>query len=185
MLASLLFPYDEDAPSLIDGWISELEREGCVVRYKHDTGSYIQICNWLSHQKIDRPSQSKLPSFDEYSRILANPREPSSEDQGSRKGSKDQGPVQKRARTEKKSPDGEEVMKLGSQHRVRLTNPEYEKFVADHGEAETLEAIQFLDDWIVDQGDKSKAPTHRQTMDRWVWNTLIERRRKTNAPGHR
>jgi hypothetical protein len=27
MLASLLFPYDDDAGSLIDGWLAELERE--------------------------------------------------------------------------------------------------------------------------------------------------------------
>jgi hypothetical protein len=27
MLASLLYPYDDDAPGLIDGWLGELERE--------------------------------------------------------------------------------------------------------------------------------------------------------------
>jgi hypothetical protein len=63
MLASLLFPYDDDAPALIDGWLSELEREGCITRYKHDNQSYIQICNWLIHQKIDKPSKSKIPEF--------------------------------------------------------------------------------------------------------------------------
>lgn len=90
MLASLLFPYDDDAPGLIDGWCSELEREGCIIRYTADGATYIQVCNWLNHQKIDRPSQSKIPPFDESSRILANPRESSSVDQGSKdQGSKD------------------------------------------------------------------------------------------------
>jgi hypothetical protein len=42
---------------------------------------YLQISNWLNHQKIDKPSRSKLPGIDESSRILANPRECSSEDQ--------------------------------------------------------------------------------------------------------
>jgi hypothetical protein len=89
MLASLLFPYDDDAKGLIDGWLAELQAEGCIVAYKVGGDSYIEICNWLIHQKIDKPSKSKIPPFDESSRILANPRECSSEDQ--RKGSKDQG----------------------------------------------------------------------------------------------
>jgi hypothetical protein len=80
MLASLLFPYDDDAPRLIDDWIAELEREKCVARYVVDGATYLQICNWLNHQKIDKPSRSRIPEFDESSRILANPRERSSED---------------------------------------------------------------------------------------------------------
>lgn len=98
MLASLLFPYDNDAPNLIDGWLDELDRESCIVRYMAEGSTYIEICNWLNHQKIDKPSQSKIPAFTESSRILANPREHSCVDQGPRtkgvdQGSGDQGPV--------------------------------------------------------------------------------------------
>jgi hypothetical protein len=82
MLASLLFPYDDDAPGLIDGWISELEQVGCVVRYTYEGATYLQVCNWLSHQKIDKPSQSKIPEFDDGSRIFAKSRECSSVYQG-------------------------------------------------------------------------------------------------------
>jgi hypothetical protein len=89
MLASLLFPYDDDAKSLIEGWLGELENEQCLVRYKIGGDSYIQLTNWLIHQKIDKPSKSKIPVFNESSRILSNPREVSSGDQGSR--IKDQG----------------------------------------------------------------------------------------------
>lgn len=92
MLASLLFPYDDDAATLIDGWLCELERERCVVRYKADGQSYLQIDSWLMHQKIDKPSKSKIPAPDDSSRKLANPLEQSSGDQGSKdQGSKDQG----------------------------------------------------------------------------------------------
>lgn len=73
MLASLLFPYDDDSSDLIDGWLGELAVEGCVVQYMADGQTYLQICNWLNHQKIDKPTPSKLPSFDssrEDSRIL-------------------------------------------------------------------------------------------------------------------
>lgn len=82
MLASLLFPYDDDAKDLIEGWLGELDRENCITRYVVDDTSYVQICKWLMHQKIDKPSGSKLPPPPESSRILANPREVSSEDQG-------------------------------------------------------------------------------------------------------
>ena len=91
MLASLLYPYDLDAGKLIDKWLADLEQEKCLVRYAIEGDTYIQICNWLKHQKIDKPSASKIPAFTEESRILANPRERSCEDLGSRKGSKDQG----------------------------------------------------------------------------------------------
>jgi hypothetical protein len=89
MLASLLFPYDDDAPGLIDCWLLELEQSACIVRYVAEGSTYIQIANWLSHQKIDKPSPSKIPPPEEGSRILANPLERSSLDQGSR--TKDQG----------------------------------------------------------------------------------------------
>ena len=80
MLASLLFPYDDDAPRLIEGWLSELEREACIVRYQIEGTSYLEVCKWLIHQKIDRPSQSKFPAPPDTSRILANPRESSLQD---------------------------------------------------------------------------------------------------------
>jgi hypothetical protein len=80
MLASLLYPYDDDAPKLIDAWIGELEGEGCIVRYQVDGATYLEIRNWLNHQRIDKPSVSKLPPFDESSRILAKPRESSTSD---------------------------------------------------------------------------------------------------------
>lgn len=90
MLASLLYPYDDDAPKLISKWLTELEQEGCVIVYEVEKNHYIQICNWLNHQKIDRPSTSKIEP-------PSNPRESSrilpvvSKDQGSKEGIKDQG----------------------------------------------------------------------------------------------
>ncbi len=80
MLASLLYPYDDDAKNRIDGWLKQLSSEGCIARYEVAGTSYIEICNWLSHQKIDKPSASKLPAFDESSRIIENPREQSAMD---------------------------------------------------------------------------------------------------------
>jgi hypothetical protein len=84
MLASLLYPYDEDAGELIDSWLEQLDAENCIRRYTSGGDTYLEILNWLKHQKIDKPSASKLPPFDEHSRIVANAREGSALDQGSR-----------------------------------------------------------------------------------------------------
>jgi hypothetical protein len=62
MLASLLYPYDEDARGLIPGWLDELEREGCIIVYEVDGNSYLRVEKWASHQKVDKPSQSKFPN---------------------------------------------------------------------------------------------------------------------------
>jgi hypothetical protein len=100
LIKGLLYPYDELKISQVEGWLDELEREGCLICYEHEGSRYFAICNWLNHQKIDRPSKSKIPGPQKSSRILANVREASSEDlrikdQGSRtkEGTKDQGAI--------------------------------------------------------------------------------------------
>jgi hypothetical protein len=77
MLASLLFPYDDDAPALIDGWLDELEREECIWSYRIGGSIYLQVANWPEHQKVDRPSGAKCPDPREGSRVT---RESSSQD---------------------------------------------------------------------------------------------------------
>jgi hypothetical protein len=74
MLASLLYPYDDDSRDLIEGWLGELESVGAIRRYVVEGDSYIDIPNWLKHQKIDHPSKSKFPA---YSEEFANIREDS------------------------------------------------------------------------------------------------------------
>ena len=90
MLASLLYPYDDDARDLIDVWLDELEREQCVARYVVDGSTYLVILNWLKHQKIDKPTKSRFPAPDEHSRALAKPREASTTDLGPRTKDQDQ-----------------------------------------------------------------------------------------------
>jgi hypothetical protein len=64
MLASLLYPYDDDAVGLIGAWLDELELASCIRRYEVDGSRYLEITQWRKHQKIDKPSVSKLPAFD-------------------------------------------------------------------------------------------------------------------------
>jgi hypothetical protein len=136
MLASLLYPYDEDARGLIDGWLDELDDEGCILRYKIDDDTYVEIRNWLIHQKIDKPSKSKIPSFDESSRILANPRERSSGDLRI----KDQGSKDLRIKDQ------------GDCAREKLTDPELMDRIA--GLKAAYPAGTYLEsDWLVAERD--------------------------------
>lgn len=65
LLASRLFPYDDDAFKKLPAWIAELERQGCIRIYQVGGETYLDIPKWLNHQKIDKPSASKLPSFED------------------------------------------------------------------------------------------------------------------------
>lgn len=89
MLASLLYPYDDDAKKHIEGWLTELHKEDCITRYEAEGDQYIQLNKWLQHQKIDKPSPSKIPPPDD-SLPFANSREDSTADQGRDQG-RDQG----------------------------------------------------------------------------------------------
>lgn len=62
MLASLLYPYDDDAPQLIDGWLADIAAAGLLTRYEVSGAHYLEITGWLKHQKIDRPTPSRLPA---------------------------------------------------------------------------------------------------------------------------
>jgi hypothetical protein len=61
MLTDRLYPSDPDAPAFITSWLDELEREGCIERYRVEDGEYLRIVNWHEHQQIDHPTESRLP----------------------------------------------------------------------------------------------------------------------------
>lgn len=128
LIASSLYPYDEDAIDLMPAWLAELTAEGCIQLYTVGDNSYGAVPKWTDHQKIDKPSASKLPpppkvpkrndsptpredsrGLDEAS---TTPREPSWEEQGT--GSREQGEDQGRgnAREDSRALDPPEKEKL-------------------------------------------------------------------------
>ena len=65
-LKSTLFPYEEGIRSAdVDKTLSEISSNMSVVFYSCDGSSYYSLYNWNTWQKIDRPSESKIPEFDE------------------------------------------------------------------------------------------------------------------------
>ena len=65
-LKSILFPYEEGIRSAdIDKTLSEISSNMSVIFYSCDGSSYYSLCNWNIWQKIDRPTESKIPEYDE------------------------------------------------------------------------------------------------------------------------
>ena len=65
-LKSTLFPYEENIRSAdIDKTLSEISSNMSVVLYSCDGSSYYSLLSWDTFQKIDRPSQSKIPGYNE------------------------------------------------------------------------------------------------------------------------
>lgn len=57
-----VFPYDAVAPAKVDRWLEELAHADLIVRYDAGPHSYIALWSWSKHQKINRPTESRLPA---------------------------------------------------------------------------------------------------------------------------
>ena len=67
-LKSTIFPYEEGIRSAdIDKTLSEISSNMSVVFYSCDGSNYYSLYNWNTWQKIDKPSESKLPDYDSHS----------------------------------------------------------------------------------------------------------------------
>lgn len=56
-----VFPYDEDAPRKLPGWLREITSSGMVLAYEHDGLPYLAFRHWRRHQQINKPTPSTLP----------------------------------------------------------------------------------------------------------------------------
>ena len=62
-LLGLLYPFDESVtPALLRTWIDELVAADARVRWRMTTGGapVLELPNWKKHQKIDKPTPSKI-----------------------------------------------------------------------------------------------------------------------------
>lgn len=67
-LKSNLFPYNEDMRSAdIEKALLEISSNMSVIFYSCDGSSYYSLLSWYTFQKIEKPTNSKLPAFDENS----------------------------------------------------------------------------------------------------------------------
>jgi len=66
--------------------------------------------------------------------------------------------------------------KYGEFKKVALTDDELTKLENEYGEEETKQAIDYLDSYIAEKGNKYKS--HYLTLRRWVFDAVRERQRK-------
>lgn len=70
-LKSSLFPYNENLRSIdIEKTLSEISSNMSVVFYECNGNSYYSLLSWYEFQKIDKPTTSKLPAFDENNKDI-------------------------------------------------------------------------------------------------------------------
>ncbi|MGX1760441.1 hypothetical protein ACWIG5_26590 [Streptomyces lydicus] len=70
VIAGLLWPLDPEHTALdVEEDLQQLAAEGMICRYTGCDGrSYLHITNWTRHQRVDRPSASRLPSCSSHQR---------------------------------------------------------------------------------------------------------------------
>lgn len=155
MIASMLYPYDEDALGLIDGWLAELEGLNCIRRYVIEGTTYLEIVNWLTHQKVDRPSPSRLPEYREGS---LRSREASTTDLGPR--TLDLGPrkdICTKAASPKPAPYPEDFETFWKAYPIDpgMSKREAAKqwdHLTDDDRRSAIDAIQAFKRWVTKQG---------------------------------
>lgn len=177
MLASLLYPYDDDAKELIDGWLSELSTEGCIARYEVQGTSYVQISQWLDHQKIDKPSASKLPEFGKPSRRLAKPR-----DDSSRKGEEGKGEEADSEESEPASPPAATIP-LNDDSEHPITQTEVDDWQASYPAVDVPQALREMRAWSnANRAQRKTARGVNAFIVRWLGKEQDKGGRRNFAP---
>jgi len=143
MLASLLFPYDDDAGDLMPKWLDELANEDCIRLYEHSGSQYLEITKWKAHQKIDKPSKPQFPGIEDISEdtreVSRQSRERSSEEGKGKEGIGEEGKGEDAGEVdgERAKPSDAEAL-LTAYHdilpacqRVTVMNPKRKRRIAD------------------------------------------------------
>lgn len=100
-LDGVLYPHDDDVtPAMLVAWMEECVGRGMLIHYRAGANDIVQIANWSRHQKVDKPTPSKLPdhssqgvtiiSREPREELASDSREPREElAPGSRKGNRE------------------------------------------------------------------------------------------------
>jgi hypothetical protein len=155
MLASLLYPYDDDAADLIEGWLQDLATNGCITRYASAGNNYIQICGWRDHQKIEKPSASRIPAPPpEQSGLFANVLDDYVADQG-----RDQGEDQGEDGSDEASSPPAVSIPLVDKTEYHVSQSQLADWQATYPAVNVLQELREMRTWSV--ANPTKRKTHR------------------------
>ncbi len=147
-LKSTLFPYEESMRSAdIAKTLFEISSNMSVIFYSYDGSDYYSLYNWNEWQKIDKPTDSKLPAFDENNKEIRRLFV-----EGSTKNSRVLSPNKKRIEDNKKEKEEKAF--------VPPTLQEIQEYVTEKDLK--IDAKQFYDyftegNWIDSKGNKVKS----------------------------
>lgn len=160
MLASLLYPYDDDAKRLIDKWLGELDGATCIRRYAISGNLYIQIVGWTEHQKIEKPSASKIPpppEANDASGTFENVLESSPPDQGRDQG-EDQGEDQGGSDEDEASPPVLLIPLVGDSE-FGITEEMVREWARAYPGVDVMQQLRQMRVWA--QANPTRRKTHR------------------------
>lgn len=107
-LKSTLFPYNEKMRSTdVEVALSEISRNMSILFYSYNESNYYSLLSWNTFQKIDKPTESKIPAFEKNNqefRLLF--------DEGSTKTSRGVPPKRKEDNIKEKEEKRKEVVEV-------------------------------------------------------------------------
>lgn len=148
LLKSKLFPYNDNVRSAdIEKTLSEISSNMSTIFYTCNETEYYSLLSWNTFQKIDKPSESRIPDFNEDNKEIRR-----IFDEGSAKARRVFAPNIIEKNINKK----ENIKrKFGENQNVFFTDEQYEKLKADFPNDYSIR-IQKLDDYIASTGKKYK-----------------------------
>lgn len=178
-LRSTLFPYDEGIRSTdIDKTLSEISSNMSILFYSCNGSNYYRLTNWNIWQKIDRPSDSKIPNYDENSMNLLF-------DDNSTNVRRAVVPNKNRIRIEDNIKENKENInkkKFGEFQNVLLSDDELKKLSGRYPE-QYKSKIEEMSCYIKNYPNKYK--DHYATLLNWLRKDKSEKEKKEMDKGNR
>ena len=162
LIRAAVFPFSEDSLN-IHGMLTELSNIGYLALFEGSDGKkYGLISNFSKHQKINRPSASKIKDLCTFTEDSVNPH-------GVLTAGKEQGTGN---RERNKPPDKSDGYVFDGDT-IRLTKPDYEKLSGQYPNLDIDDQLRQLDlelrgkkNWFVEMNSKlnyrNKTPAHHK-----------------------
>ncbi|GGW99050.1 hypothetical protein [Streptomyces chartreusis] len=152
LIKAAVWPLDDRTAADIEVDLKALTESSLITRYTLKQKRYIAVTNWREHQRINRPTKSKLPAPDEAER--PDPEPPTSRDEDSRTphGARTEGSPQERKGTGNREQGKEGVPRAEADGQVELVVVDDSDFVgaaeAAPEQLETVTAQTIVAEWI-------------------------------------
>lgn len=190
-IAGALFPYDDDIHgAFIEDSLRALAEAGKLVLYDVDGEPYAEIVNFLEHQKINRPTASRIPPPDSD---LAEPHGELSED--SRRAHRGKGKERKGKEQGKESEENKEntpsataaavgdfLQSIGSRWKLKQPIREWAASLdaePKYAGVDIPYQIQRCAEWHVEKGKSPSSPTN--AIHNWLKRASADVKPKKKA----